>query len=507
MKKFVALTIIFIFTITVGFSTNYYVSTSGSNSNSGSISSPFLTITQAVSVAVAGDYIYVRGGTYDHPTIRLTKSGTSSALIYIMAYGDEIPILDFQNIASSDRGFRITGSYWYIKGLIIQNSPNHGITITGSNITVENCVTRYNGDMGLNLTSGASDCLILNCDSYYNFDTDNAGENADGFAAKYSIGTGNIFRNCRAWHNSDDGWDLWQAGNSVRLENCWAFENGDNFKDVSSFAGDGNGFKLGTGSGRHVLVRCVAWDNYLGNGFEDNSNTSGVEFYNCTSYNNKGYNYETKSSVNHIVKNNISYLGKGVSFSSATVASNNSWSGFTVTAGDFLSLDDTIAKGNRNTDGSLPVSNFLHLASSSDLIDAGIDVGLSYNGSAPDLGAFESDATSTASASVGTDKNSLQNDAATESLSNAKNSLGDNYPNPFTNITFIPFTLAQASEVEIQVTDILGRKVTSLGKQSYPVGTNFATFETGSLNSGIYFYVLIVNGKHADSKKMTIQNK
>ena len=45
--------------------------------------------------------------------------------------------------------------------------------------------------------------------------------------------------------------------------------------------------------------------------------------------------------------------------------------------------------GPRGTDGSLPATNFMKLVSGSDLIDKGIDVGLPYNGSAPDLGAFE----------------------------------------------------------------------------------------------------------------------
>jgi hypothetical protein len=39
----------------------------------------------------------------------------------------------------------------------------------------------------------------------------------------------------------------------------------------------------------------------------------------------------------------------------------------------------------------LPDVDFLHLASGSDLIDGGVDVGLDFDGSAPDLGAFESE--------------------------------------------------------------------------------------------------------------------
>ncbi|MGC4033724.1 MAG: hypothetical protein QM754_18725 [Tepidisphaeraceae bacterium] len=79
----------------------------------------------------------------------------------------------------------------------------------------------------------------------------------------------------------------------------------------------------------------------------------------------------------------------------------NSWnSGFAVTSADFLSLDDTIAIGPRQADGSLPVSDFLHLAGTSSLIDRGTNVGLAYAGSAPDLGAFETSIPEPASAGL-----------------------------------------------------------------------------------------------------------
>jgi hypothetical protein len=61
----------------------------------------------------------------------------------------------------------------------------------------------------------------------------------------------------------------------------------------------------------------------------------------------------------------------------------------TISDEDFISVDSTGITGVRGTDGSLPVLNFLKLASTSDLINAGVDVGLAYDGSAPDLGAYE----------------------------------------------------------------------------------------------------------------------
>jgi hypothetical protein len=67
----------------------------------------------------------------------------------------------------------------------------------------------------------------------------------------------------------------------------------------------------------------------------------------------------------------------------------NSWQGFTISETDFVSLDTALAKTPRNADSSLPFIDFLRLKTGSSLVDAGVDVGLPFLGSAPDLGAFE----------------------------------------------------------------------------------------------------------------------
>jgi hypothetical protein len=54
-----------------------------------------------------------------------------------------------------------------------------------------------------------------------------------------------------------------------------------------------------------------------------------------------------------------------------------------------VTLDDAGMLGPRNADGSLPQVNFLRPASVSHLVDAGVDVGLPYAGTAPDIGPFE----------------------------------------------------------------------------------------------------------------------
>ena len=71
----------------------------------------------------------------------------------------------------------------------------------------------------------------------------------------------------------------------------------------------------------------------------------------------------------------------------------NSWNDppdATVTAADFVTLDTTGMMGVRGVNNTLPSTNFGKLAEGSDLISVGTDVGLSFNGAAPDLGWFES---------------------------------------------------------------------------------------------------------------------
>jgi hypothetical protein len=54
-----------------------------------------------------------------------------------------------------------------------------------------------------------------------------------------------------------------------------------------------------------------------------------------------------------------------------------------------ISLDDTGMLGPRQADGGLPELNFLKPAQGGKLVDTGVDVGIAFEGSAPDIGPFE----------------------------------------------------------------------------------------------------------------------
>jgi hypothetical protein len=217
--------------------------------------------------------------------------------------------------------------------------------------------------------------------------------------------SGNLQAGLRALH---DGYDLISQEIPVVIENSWAMANGYiNSGTGRPAAGNSNGFKVGSSKTgiRHVR-QSVAFGNRA-NGFYANHSSGGNDWYNNTSYSN-GTQYNLLASTwdaagnrtdgvtltgarAHRMRNNIglpnrnSYVdGYGVD------TAFNTWDlGITPAATDFVSVEDAGAMGPRKPDGSLPDVDFMKLRAGSQLIDRGIDVGLAYAGSAPDLGAYE----------------------------------------------------------------------------------------------------------------------
>ena len=90
------------------------------------------------------------------------------------------------------------------------------------------------------------------------------------------------------------------------------------------------------------------------------------------------------------LRNNLAYTGTLTSNMTGTDAANNSWNlGVTLSDSQFQSVSTSGWDAPHQSDGSLPVLPNLRPAANSTLIDKGVDVGLPYQGRAPDLGAFE----------------------------------------------------------------------------------------------------------------------
>lgn len=377
----------------------YYVATNGSDSNSGTnINTPFLTITKGLTAAGNGALVYVRGGTYlVSSKLGLSKISSPTNTIRLWAYPGEIPVINASG--NSSDSISLSGEWYHLKGLTIAWAGHNGINISGANNLIEQCTICSNANTGLHITGdlNTSNNLVLNCDSFRNYDAPTHGQNADGFSAKWIFGTNNIFSGCRAWENADDGWDFWMGTNTVIITNCWAFRNGTNIFGDTAWQGNGNGFKLGGNyvGMHHRTVRSAAFEN-MANGIDQNNNLEGQTLDNTTCWGNKGRNYAMAHGVNttpHIVRNSISFgAGGGDQFTSGTLFSSNSWQVVTspsVSGGDFQSLDSSDAAGPRNADGSLPNLPFLKPVPDGRLVDKGVDVGDAYSGAAPDLGAFE----------------------------------------------------------------------------------------------------------------------
>jgi hypothetical protein len=72
--------------------------------------------------------------------------------------------------------------------------------------------------------------------------------------------------------------------------------------------------------------------------------------------------------------------------------------------------------------------------------------------------------------------------------------LYQNYPNPFNPSTIIKYDLPAASNVKINVYNLLGQKVTSLQDDFKPAGRYSISFNAAHLSSGIYFYTIEAEG-------------
>ena len=398
----------------------YYVAPWGDDDNPGTFEEPWQSWNKGFNQPSPGDTVYFRGGEYEPinnnpavPTgaVYVGSDGAFNNFKNLWAYPGEKPVL---NCYTADRSIT-TGiwiqncQYFNLKGLEVKNvlqdlggAVANGIYTRESNmIIIENCsVYDIEGPGFANRYCKADTVHYINCDSYSHYDpyTDapnEPGGQADGFVTFDGDSLSyTLFKGCRAWECSDDGFDTYFHTGTVLIDSCWSFSNG---------YVTGNGFKLGplhvtkSDSIRRIVRNCISSANGVG-GFSENSTYPiRMSIYNNVSYDNgnDGYNFNAAiSGSTRTFRNNISYANVDDDFwcLGDCVSDHNTWDDGapTVTDADFVSLVLGQLDNPRQPDNSLPIVTYMHLIEGSDLIDAGVDVGLDYEGAAPDIGYAES---------------------------------------------------------------------------------------------------------------------
>jgi hypothetical protein len=81
--------------------------------------------------------------------------------------------------------------------------------------------------------------------------------------------------------------------------------------------------------------------------------------------------------------------------------------------------------------------------------------------------------------------------------------LEQNYPNPFNPSTTIRYQLPVASEVKLEVYDVLGKKIATLVNERQSAGAYQVVWNASGLSSGTYFYRLQA-GTFTQTKKMIL---
>ncbi|MGZ6519835.1 MAG: right-handed parallel beta-helix repeat-containing protein, partial [Bacteroidia bacterium] len=232
------------------------------------------SIQSIINGAVAGDVICVHAGTY-HEKITMSKSGTASSPITLIAYTGESPVIDGQNTLPSggmyDQLVNLSGNYIIMDGFEVRNSAGRGVILTGTYNTVRNCNIHNSYDAGL-YSQGDNNTLE------YNQVWQNVQENLNGRCSP----TGNP---C-----------YWATGISAARDTV-------------------NGITDNT-----IIRGNISHDNW-GEGI-DSYEAAGTLIENNISYNNFSADLYVSDSRNVIARNNLVYATRGES--GITIADENS---------------------------------------------------------------------------------------------------------------------------------------------------------------------------------------
>lgn len=290
-----------------------------------------------------------------------------------------------------DCGMYIHGDWLIISGIRVTGFTQrttmvwNGILAMDCNYCIFDRLEVDNNGAGMYIQGASTGNQVINSDFHHNSDPMTGGGNADGLDVAYvKAGTSNTVKGCRAWMNSDDGFDSFENLGFISWDSCWSWDNGKFNTGPNS---NGVGFKLGTiGSGNagkllRRITNCIAYRNRL-SGFHQEEGEAIMELNNNAAYQNSEHGFLLNwKGIPHKLANNWTFgnsENQAVINDQAAVVNcvtGPGYAGNTQTSNwpqkvsnqDFLSVDGSQLAGARKADGSLPSLTFLALAPISDI--------------------------------------------------------------------------------------------------------------------------------------------
>lgn len=381
----------------------YYVATNGNDSNPGTEAQPFLTVNKGVSVLTPGDTLYVKNGTYAEALEDVIPSGTSwSNAVTVAAYPGHSPelkpsgtarvlyfsggddsyividgfVLNGENLSSDVVKITTGSNHIRIKNSEVKNGTNQGIIVTPTN-------SDYNEFINLNVhdngtTSGAHGIYIRTANNLI--------ENSNIYSNFYaSVKFTNPAKNNTLRNNTlhDSGTTGVVLGIETTDANTYIYNN--------LIYGNALGFETTTSLDDYYIYNNTIYDNTTGFSVTFTAGDFGpahdLYIYNNIFYNNStaGIQLSDDAYTNIFIKNNIFYR-----------SDDN-----IIDPGGVTTQEGNISRNPLFVD--VDSSNY-HLSSKSPAIDAGLTltaVASDYDGitrpqgSAYDIGAYESEAAAT----------------------------------------------------------------------------------------------------------------